>query len=274
MLQKKLNILYAYCKENNLNVNIAKSKVIIFNSRKHTTPFIYNDCILQEVDSFKYLGMAFNRQGSLKYSQTVLVQQAIRARAILETYLRKHKHMPVNIVFELFDTLIKPILLYACEIWGSKMGSDIEKMHINFIKTVLGVKPSTNTCLIYAETGRFPLYITIYRQMIKYWLKLTCTSDHRYIAIAFHTSPSEWGLFVKSLLYKNGFGDVWETAAAHVSHPVFIRQFEQRLKDNFMQSCFSDMESSNKCFYIDLYVENTVWQVISIRYIYLQIGKQ
>ena len=62
------------------------------------------------------------------------------------------------------------------------MGSDIEKMHIDLIKTVLGVKPSTNTCLIYVETGRFPLYITIYRQMIKYWLKLTCTSDHRYIA--------------------------------------------------------------------------------------------
>ena len=36
-----------------ISVNISKSKVIIFNSRKHTTPFIYNDCILQEVDSFK-----------------------------------------------------------------------------------------------------------------------------------------------------------------------------------------------------------------------------
>ena len=88
MLQKKLNILYAYCRKNNLTVNISKSKVIIFNSRKHTTPFIYNDCILQEVDSFKYLGMAFNRQGNLKYSQTVLVQQATRARATLETYLK------------------------------------------------------------------------------------------------------------------------------------------------------------------------------------------
>ena len=33
MLQKKLNILYAYCKENNLTVYIAKSTVIIFNSR-------------------------------------------------------------------------------------------------------------------------------------------------------------------------------------------------------------------------------------------------
>ena len=65
MLQKKLNILYAYCRKNNLTVNISKSKVIIINPRKHTTPLIYNDCILHEVDSFKYLGMACNSQINL-----------------------------------------------------------------------------------------------------------------------------------------------------------------------------------------------------------------
>ena len=69
------------------------------------------------------------------------------------------------------------------------MGKNIEKMHINFIKTVLGVKPSTNTCL--AETGPFLRCVAIYKQIIKYWLKLTCTSDLRYIAIAFHESLSE-----------------------------------------------------------------------------------
>ena len=99
--------------------------------------------------------------------------------------------MPVKIVFELFDTLIKPILLYACEIWGNKMGKNIEKMHINFIRTVLSVKPSTNTFLLYAETGRFPRCVAVYKQIIKYWLKLTCTSDNRYIVVAFYESPSE-----------------------------------------------------------------------------------
>ena len=64
-------------------------------------------------------------------------------------------------------------------------------MHINFIKTVLGVKPFTNACLLCAETVRFLRYVAIYREIIKYWLKLTCTSDHRYILVAFNESPSE-----------------------------------------------------------------------------------
>ena len=61
------------------------------------------------------------------------------------------------------------------------MSNDIEQLHLSFMKTVLGVKPSTTTCLIYTETGRFPLYVSrpIYKQIIKYWLKLTRTSEHR-----------------------------------------------------------------------------------------------
>ena len=88
------------------------------------------------------------------------------------------------------------------------MGKQNGEMHINFSKTVLALNPLQNACLLYAETGRFPLYAAIYRQIIKYWLKLTCTSDHRYIAIAFHESPSTWSLFVKKLLYENGFDNV------------------------------------------------------------------
>ena len=75
-------------------------------------------------------------------------------------------------------------------------------MHINFIRTVLSVKPSTNTFLLYAETGRFPRCVAVYKQIIKYWLKLTCTSDNRYIVVAFYESPSEYNLFVKNCYMK------------------------------------------------------------------------
>ena len=67
MLQKKLDVLYTYCSNNNLKVNINKSKVMAFNSRKDIELLLYNGGILQEVDKFKYLGMTFNRTVNLKY---------------------------------------------------------------------------------------------------------------------------------------------------------------------------------------------------------------
>ena len=33
------------------------------------------------------------------------------------------------------------------------LSKDIEQVHVSFIKKTLGVKPSTNNCVIYVETG-------------------------------------------------------------------------------------------------------------------------
>ena len=44
---------------------------------------------------------------------------------------------------------------------------------VNFSKKTLGIKPSTNNCVIYVETDRYALQIDVHVRMIKYWLKLT-----------------------------------------------------------------------------------------------------
>ena len=52
---------------------------------------------------------------------------------------------------------------------------NIEAYHLQFMKKTLGVKVTTNSCVVYAETGRFPLHIDIYLCMIKYWIKILNT---------------------------------------------------------------------------------------------------
>ena len=65
-LQDKLNLLHLYGKNRNLHVNhINKSKIMVFNAIKDNQPFMYNDFKLDEVDSFKYLGMTINRRANL-----------------------------------------------------------------------------------------------------------------------------------------------------------------------------------------------------------------
>ena len=91
---------------------------MVFNARKGTEHCMYNDFMLEEVDSFKYVWMTINRKACLKYCQHVLIHQASRARATLECYLNKHKHIQVKDAFDLFDTLVKPVVLFNSEIWG------------------------------------------------------------------------------------------------------------------------------------------------------------
>ena len=49
----------------------------------------------------------------------------------------------------------------------------------NFLKRTLCVKSSTNTCLLYMETGRFPLSVFINMCIVKFWLKIlkTCVAN-------------------------------------------------------------------------------------------------
>ena len=74
-------------------------------------------------------------------------------------------------IFELFDCLIKPVLTYGCAVWGSENIAEIEKCRLQFMKQTLKVKMTTNSCVVYAETGRFHLCVYINMCMIKHWLK-------------------------------------------------------------------------------------------------------
>ena len=229
-LQDKLNLLHLYCKDRNLHVNVNKSKIMVFNAIKDTRLFMYNDSKLDEVDSFKYLGMTINRRANLQYSQKISIQQALKAKASLECYLNNHKHMPVRDVFDLFDTLVKPIVLFNSEIWGININKELEQFHLSFMKRILGVKKSTNNNM--QRQGDI-LYIYAFTyELLNIGLKSRL-----------HQSIDIFTLFIISvlLLYEYGFDDVWEANAD------FIKQYEQRLKDTFQQKCRSEIANSNRC---------------------------
>ena len=64
----------------------------------------------------------------------------------------------------LFDTLVKPILSYGCEIWAVEANhtgqKQLEALHIEFLRSILGLaKRGTPHDIIRAEFGRYPLHI-------------------------------------------------------------------------------------------------------------------
>ena len=69
------------------------------------------------------------------------------------------------------------IVSYGCKVLGYHMGPDIEKIHLDFLRYVFGVKRNTNRVMLYFETGRMPLYIKRIIRMFKYWFKLFQTSN-------------------------------------------------------------------------------------------------
>ena len=81
-------------------------------------------------------------------------------------------NLPLECQLDLFDKVVVPVLLYGSEVWGFENLDLIERLHLKFLKYVLNLKSSTPAYMVYGETGRFPLYISIYCRMISHWAKL------------------------------------------------------------------------------------------------------
>ena len=175
-LQKRLNSLYSYCAQNKMTVNTAQSKAMHFtkkiNKINERNTVYYGTSSLEWVAEFKYLGIIIAQNNTFGRALKNLCQQSKRAQAVLDLHIHRHPTLSVDHIMRLFDILIRPILTLDCEIWGVGNYDVIEKVYLNFVKKLLGVKPNTNITMLYAESGSFPFSIYIRKTVINYWLKI------------------------------------------------------------------------------------------------------
>ena len=60
-LQAQLDILHKFCQDKGLNVDVNKTKVVVFEGRKSDSPvFLYDGDVIEQVQVFNYLGLCFH----------------------------------------------------------------------------------------------------------------------------------------------------------------------------------------------------------------------
>ena len=98
-----------------------KTKVIVFNSSGRALKpfqFVYDGKLIAMVKEFKYLGTTLSPSGSLFLAKEKLRKKANKAYFPVINALQKI-YFDVVTSLKLSDSLIKPILTYNCEFWGS-----------------------------------------------------------------------------------------------------------------------------------------------------------
>ena len=172
-LQAALNSMYLYCQTWKLEVNPAKTKVVVFSKRKvkEKPAFTYNGENIAVVDDFVYLGVIFTHNASFVKHKRHLLEQGRKA---MFSVLRKTKklNLPVDMQLQMFDCMVVPILLYGAEVYGYEKSEIIESLFLQFYKIVMRFKKSTPTAVLYGELGRYPADILIKSRMIGFWKRL------------------------------------------------------------------------------------------------------
>ena len=177
-LQAGLNALQEYCSKWALTVNHNKTKVLIFGRFGSPSTFVwsYNGTSLEQVLSYRYLGIIFSNTGSFATAVKTLCQSALKVINRIETMSREQGGFSPDVMCSLFSALVQPILEYGCEIWGVTYHQIIEKVLLKFCKGMLGLPPNASTIAVYGETGTFPQWLRIYYRVIKYYVRIHVSS--------------------------------------------------------------------------------------------------
>lgn len=215
--QMQLDILGKYCIDWGIEVNEIKTQIIIFGNLKSSQinpEFKLLGKILKIVDSYCYLGIILHKTGELRTAQSTLKTKAMRAFFGLKRTIIRSK-LSFKALATLFDSLIKPIILYGAPIWTptsainksiikyckvkpvivenfiSKINRTIsEKVHLSFLKWALGVHRKASNVGAWGESGRYPLIYQSIRLTLNYYKRLLTAADGTFIQAALKEQKS------------------------------------------------------------------------------------
>lgn len=161
-LQSMLDILNDFCKATCMTVNVTKSEVVVFNTKKSDAVFKYQGEIMPVKDHFVYLGVRLDAKHVVGGVMELRVK---KARAAMYAMFRRCYELGIhNLSMQghLFDTLVKPVMNYGCEVWAAEqLSSDkaikgdgpAELLHFAFLRQSFGVRKSTARAIMLTEAG-------------------------------------------------------------------------------------------------------------------------
>ena len=109
-----------------------------------------------------------------KYSKAMekQISQANRVEFFLRGKQAKF-NLLLDILLNLFDALVIPILLYGSEIWGYEKMANIDVFYKKFLKNTLRLNQQTTDCMVFGETGRYPTSYYVNQKIIKNALRFS-----------------------------------------------------------------------------------------------------
>jgi hypothetical protein len=98
-------------------VNVKKTKVMVFNSIDPCQKIVFEGNNIECVQTFKYLGIMLETTLKLDSAVEHLATASRRSLFALNRHCAKLRIMDVKLRCDLFNTLVRSIVSYACEVW-------------------------------------------------------------------------------------------------------------------------------------------------------------
>lgn len=264
-----------------LDINVDKSNVMMFSRKKNSKPSVLFNCNgshIKLTKSYTYLGFNISSNGKFQLLQKTLVGKA--SRALFSLYrIPGFKNLSICQQLQLYDSLIKPILLYGSEVWGldplmkeiKLKGNNIsfgsmynkweaQKTTNKYFRGILGLHSKAPLLPILGDLGKYPTYVDIIGTALKLWMKTMreVRSDsllHKAMLETYttHHAHNNYNFVsaVRDILLKFSFREVWENNGGRniVATSKMIKKFIEVDFVKFWNEEISNANHSRYLFY-------------------------
>lgn len=261
-LQHSINALSCFCEHWKLQLNIQKTKVLVFSKQaQDNLSFKFNNNSLEIVKQYNYLGITFDYSGNFTNCIKRIEEQASKSMfAVLKQ--SRSIGLTMDIQKDIFNKIVAPVLLYGCEIWGSCNYENLEKLKRKYYKVCLNLRDNASTDMLFGDLGETPLNISINTRMISYWSKLLSGKKSKIAYLlckliytkqlkATNAKPKSWIKHIEKCLNNSGMREFW----LYENYPNF-KWLKERVKrtliDQYKQYWKANIESSSKCDFYKL----------------------
>ena len=145
---------------------------------------MYEGACIDQVQEFEYLRNMLHGTKDLGPALEYLCKAAKRAisghQCKCQQLIIHDLMLQFQLLCKLFDTLVKPILCYCCEVWSihecrSALES-LKRSEVGFMKVLLGIQVCTKTLHVLAEFWRRPSALGVAQQTATYLMKFESVS--------------------------------------------------------------------------------------------------
>ena len=168
--QALINALAAYCATLQMEISVPQTKVMaVSTAPAPVVTFTCNGNLVEQVATFKYLGLHFHQSGSIAHLVMPIKSKAGGSWAAVQ---RRHSLLQcgntINLHLHLLEAILVPVLQYRCQIWGmhtprvaaaNDARAALQRLHDYYLRTICRLLPSTPCRLILTELGLLPLQV-------------------------------------------------------------------------------------------------------------------
>lgn len=253
-MQRKIDQLESFCTKWKMNVNLSKTKMMVFRNGgilKQSEKWRYQGKPVEVTTYYSYLGLIFSSRLIWSKCLRNLIARTNALTSKMRKICNRYQNVKTNLLFNIFDVKLKPILMYGAEIWGVERHDIIEQSQIRYCKMVLNVGKTTTNCTVLKDCGRYHLFVDYHYKAIKFWTRLLSLDNSRYAKKTYlqlfahdQNGRSNWVSAIRKLICSLGFGLVWMNQSSG-DIGCWLNEIKDRLKGWSTQELNSQIRKFN-----------------------------